>query len=438
MSTAGAQMLQTAQNLIKETGKILHLSDEHIQKLVAPDSIHEAVLEIVLDSGAKKFFQAFRVQHNNTLGPYKGGIRFHPQVSVEEVQALATLMSIKCSVAGIPLGGGKGGIIVDPKTLSEKELEKLSRAYVGAFFEFIGEEKDIPAPDVNTNGQIMSWMVAEYIKLKAESLKLEAGEIGEEQISKWRGSFTGKPLEIGGSLGRTEATGRGGVIALKALLSKLGSTFHTSSSKPTIAVQGFGNVGYYFAKIASEEGFNVVSVSDSKGGIIYKNMEPLDVPLVMSCKKEKGNLSGCYCVGGVCDLRGGRPISNAELLELPVDILVPSALENVINGENMTKIKAKIVVEMANGPVTEEAQNYLVNKGVQIIPDVFANSGGVTVSYLEWRQNVENQRWTEKDVNSKMLNLMTAAFESIWNRSQKMKTSLKNAAFEVAIERMLT
>jgi glutamate dehydrogenase/leucine dehydrogenase len=225
---------------------------------------------------------------------------------------------------------------------------------------------------------------------------------------------------------------------LKALLSKLGSTFHTSSSKPTIAVQGFGNVGYYFAKIASEEGFNVVSVSDSKGGIIYKNMEPLDVPLVMSCKKEKGNLSGCYCVGGVCDLRGGRPISNAELLELPVDILVPSALENVINGENMTKIKAKIVVEMANGPVTEEAQNYLVNKGVQIIPDVFANSGGVTVSYLEWRQNVENQRWTEKDVNSKMLNLMTAAFESIWNRSQKMKTSLKNAAFEVAIERMLT
>ncbi len=431
-------MLHTAQNLIKETGKTLHLSEKEIQKLVHPDHIHEATLEIRLDSGATQSFQAYRVQHNNNLGPYKGGIRFHPQVSKEEVQALATLMSIKCSVAGIPLGGGKGGVVVDPKTLSETELERLSRAYVKAFFKFIGEEKDIPAPDVNTNGQIISWMMEEYIKFKVQSSKLKISEVSEDQISRWRGSFTGKPIEIGGSLGRTEATGRGGVIALRALLSKLGSTFHASSSKPTIAVQGFGNVGYYFAKIASDEGFDVVAVSDSKGGIIYRDMEPLDIPLVMKCKKEKGTLSGCYCAGGVCDLRGGRPISNEELLELPVDILVPAALENVINSENMAKIQAKIIVEMANGPITEEAQNHLVKRGIHVVPDVFANSGGVIVSYLEWKQNMENKKWSEEKVNAKLLELMTNAFELIWKQFQKTKTSLKNAAFEVAIKRMLT
>ena len=431
-------MLQTAQNLIKNTGKTLNLSEQEIQKLVTPEYVHEAKLEINLDNGTKQTLQAYRVQHNSKLGPFKGGIRFHPQVSLQEVQALATLMSIKCSVAGIPLGGGKGGIVVDPKTLSETELERLSRAFVRAFFEFIGEEKDIPAPDVNTNGQIMSWMVDEYIKLKAESLKLKVDEVSDEHKSKWRGTFTGKPIEIGGSLGRTEATGRGGVIALKALLSKLSSTFQASRSKPTIAVQGFGNVGYYFAKIASDEGFDIVAVSDSKGGIIYKDMEPLDIPLVMDCKKEKGSLSGCYCAGGVCDLKGGRPISNEELLELDVDILVPSALENVINSENMTKIKAKIIVEMANGPITEEAHDYLVDKGVIIIPDVYANSGGVMVSYLEWKQNIENQKWSEEKVNSKLLELMTQAFESIWAKFEKNKTSLKSAAFQVAIERLTT
>jgi len=430
-------MLQTAQNLIRQTGKTLNLSEADIQKLITPEHIHEAKLEIELDNGTKKSFQAYRVQHNSKLGPYKGGIRFHPQVSLPEVQALATLMSIKCSVAGIPLGGGKGGIVVDPKTLSEGELERLSRAYVKAFFDFIGEENDIPAPDVNTNGQIMSWMVDEYINLKSK-VKGQGSKVDSEQISKWRGTFTGKPIEIGGSLGRTEATGRGGVIALKALLLKLGSKFHASRSRPTIAVQGFGNVGYYFAEIASNEGFDIVAVSDSKGGIIYKDMAPLDIPLVMNCKKEKGTLSGCYCAGGVCDLKGGRLISNESLLELPVDILVPSALENVIHKGNMAKIQAKIIVEMANGPVTEEAHDYLVEKGVIIIPDVFANSGGVTVSYLEWKQNMENQKWTEEKVNSQLLDLMTKAFESIWSKFEKNRTSLKEAAFQVAIERMIT
>ena len=438
MSNAGEQMLQTAQNLIRQVGKTLNLAEKDIEKLITPEHIHEAKLKIALDNGTEKSFQAYRVQHNSNLGPYKGGIRFHPQVSLPEVQALATLMSIKCSVAGIPLGGGKGGIIVDPKTLSESELERLSRAYVREFVDFIGEEKDIPAPDVNTNGQIMSWMVDEYITIKSKVHKVVKSEVAAEQLSKWRGTFTGKPIEIGGSLGRTEATGRGGVIALKALLSKLSSTFHASSSKPTIAVQGFGNVGYYFAELASKEGFDIVAVSDSKGGIVYENMEPLDIPLVMNCKKEKGTLSGCYCAGGVCDLKGGRPVSNEELLELPVDILVPAALENVIHKGNMTKIQAKIIVEMANGPVTEEAHDYLVERGVIIIPDVFANSGGVTVSYLEWKQNMDNQKWTEEKVNTQLLELMTKAFESIWSKYEKNKGSLKDAAFQVAIERMIT
>jgi len=437
-TTAGEQMLQTAQNLIRQTGKTLNLSEAEIEKLLTPEHIHEAMLEMELDNGTKKSFQAYRVQHNSKLGPYKGGIRFHPQVSLPEVKALATLMSIKCSVAGIPLGGGKGGIIIDPKSMSKTELERLSRAYVRAFFDFIGEEKDIPAPDVNTNGQIMSWMVDEYITSKSKVHKVEKSKIDAEQLSKWRGTFTGKPIDIGGSLGRTEATGRGGVIALKALLSKLGSNTKFQNAKPTIAVQGFGNVGYYFAEIASQEGFDIVAVSDSKGGIVYKNMEPLDIPLVMGCKKEKGSLSGCYCVGGVCDLRGGRPVSNEELLELPIDILVPAALENVIHKGNMAKIQAKIIVEMANGPVTEEAHDYLVEKGVVIIPDVFANSGGVTVSYLEWFQNLHNEVWTEDKVNKKLLELMTAAFAPIWERYDRTKTSLKNAAFEVAIERMTT
>lgn len=436
MNTAGKQMLDTAQNLISSVGKQLHLSDTAIQKLIKPDHVHEADLAVTMDDGSVRSFKAFRVQHNNVLGPYKGGIRYHPQVSRDEVQALATLMSIKCSVAGLPLGGGKGGIVVDPKQLSIAELERLSRAWVRAFFEVIGEEKDIPAPDVNTNPQIMSWMIDEYIHLKSKA-NGKPSNVNQEQLSKWRGAFTGKPVELGGSLGRTEATGRGGVISLKALLEKLPKNW-SKNQRPTVAVQGFGNVGYYFAKIASEQGFDVVAVSDSKGGIVYRNMEPLDIPLVMNCKKEKGTLSGCYCAGGVCDLRGGKPISNEDLLELPVDVLVPAALENVVHEGNMTKIQAKVIVELANGPVTEEAHEYLVKHGAYVIPDVFANSGGVTVSYLEWKQNLANETWTEERVNTELLRAMTEAFEAIWAQYIKNKSSLKEAAFQVAIQRMLT
>ena len=458
MENQGKKMLESAQALIKETAKNLGFDEEIIKRLIEPEMICEFSFPVKMDDGQIKVFKGWRIQHNSALGPYKGGIRFHPQTSREEVQALATLMTIKCAVAGLPYGGAKGGVLVDPKKLSSAELERLSREYVKKIAHFIGEDTDVPAPDVNTNSQIMAWMIDEYQKIKGYQSKA---------------TFTGKPVAMGGSLGRTEATGRGGVIVLKVLLSELvkdGSTkilsrlnssltllkqkvsknfvspsFNNqklkSNNEITIAVQGFGNVGYYFAKIASEAGFKVVAVSDSKGGIIKpkgENLEALDIPLVMECKKEKGTLAGCYCAGGVCDTKGGKTITNEELLELPVDILVPAALENVINEKNMKNIKAKIIIEMANGPVTEEAYEYLSKKGVIIVPDVLANSGGVTVSYLEWAQNKAGYYWSEEEVNSKLEVMMKKAFETIWKKSIEKKIPLKQAAFEVALEKIVS
>ncbi len=429
-------MLESAQSIIRNTAKGLNLPDKTIDRLLTPEKIYEFLI--------LKKFKAFRVQHNSLLGPYKGGIRFHPNVNLDEIQALATLMTIKCSVTGLDFGGGKGGVVVDPKKLSETELEELSRAYVRAAYPFIGTDKDVPAPDLNTNSKIIGWMVDEYIKIQKSKSKIQT--VDEKTLSYWRATFTGKPIDMGGSLGREEATGRGGVTVLKALLKKLATKNHSGLSRiwtsqidinSTVAIQGFGNVGYSFAKIASESGFKVTAVSDSKGAITGNKLLPLDIPLVMQCKKEKGYIAGCYCVGGVCDLRSGREISNDELLELPVEILVPAALENVINGQNMSKIRAKIIVEMANGPITEEAHEYLTKKGVVIVPDVLANSGGVIVSYLEWLQNVRNEKWDVGRVNEELEKIILKAFDKVWNRSVEKKISLKDAAFEVAIERLV-
>lgn len=417
-------MLKTAQNTIIKTGKAMGLAQDVIDRLVQPDGIHEFTLQVKMDNGENKLFTAYRIQHNDNLGPYKGGIRFHPNVSRDEVQALATLMSIKCAVAGLPYGGGKGGIIFNPKEMSEGELERISQEYVRAIAPIIGPTRDVPAPDVNTNGQIMKWMLDELVKINKKSIK-------KEDLEKLKATFTGKPVTFGGTLGRTEATGRGGVAITEALLSKL----HKEKSKMSVAVQGFGNVGYYFAKIASDRGMQVVAVSDSKGGVTGD--KKLDIEKIMQCKKEKGEVAGCYCVGGVCDIQQGKKITNEELLELSVDILVPAALENVINKENMNRIKAKIIIEMANGPVSEEAYDYLTKKGVLIVPDVLANSGGVAVSYLEWFQNMKGQVWSEEKVNKRLFQMMSSAFEEIWQTYKKRKSSLKQAAFETAIRRMI-
>lgn len=424
-------MLETARNIVQEAGKKLGYSAHIIDDLLLPNRVIEVKVNIPNKTGERVFI-GYRSQHNNSRGPYKGGIRFHPQVSREEVLALSTLMSIKCAVAGIPFGGSKGGIIVDPKELSKKELEQLSRSYVRALFPVIGPHIDVPAPDVNTNPLIMQWMTDEYGKL--------AGKASPA-------AFTGKPVDKGGSLGRTEATGRGGVIVLKKLLSYI-STNTPISSIPTVAVQGFGNVGYYFARIAAETGFKVVAVSDSKGGIT-KNAKglsaqagksqksKLDIPLVMQCKKKQGTLAGCYCSGGVCDINEGKVVTNDQLLELPVDILVPAALENVITEKNAHKIQAKIIVEMANGPIAQEAYPILQKRGIQVIPDVLANAGGVVVSYFEWLQGLDGTTWSEKKVNEKMQILLEKSAVAVWEQSQKSRVSLKEAAFMVAVRRLV-
>lgn len=419
-------MLETAQNTIRKAGKSMGLSEATIERLVQPDAVHEYMISATV-KGKKTLLKAFRIQHNNALGPYKGGIRFHHNVSREEVQALATLMSIKCAVAGLPYGGGKGGIIFNPKDVTDVELESISKSYARAIANVIGPEVDVPAPDVNTNPAIMKWMGDELQVVRKEQ-KADA-----KTLRQLHATFTGKPVKNGGTLGRTEATGRGGVFILEALLKKL----KKDKKGLTVAVQGFGNVGYYFAQIAKEQGFTIVAVSDSKGGIVTNDFsESLDPAAILECKKKSGTLAGCYCAGGVCDIKKGKTVTNQELLELPVDILVPAALENVITKDNVHKIKAKVVVEMANGPISQEAYEHLTKKGAYVVPDVLANSGGVTVSYLEWYQNMKGQTWSEEKVNNRLRTMMTTSFEEIWTTYSKKKLSLKEAAFQTALSRM--
>lgn len=412
-----------------------HLSptdQKYLSRLTKPYHVHKKKLSVKMDNGKVAKFMAFRSQHNNALGPYKGGIRFHQNVSESEVKALSLWMSIKCSVAGIPLGGGKGGVVVDPKKLSQKELERLSRAYAKFIAKHVGERVDVPAPDVNTNPTIMAWMLDEYEKI-----------IGHHAP----GTFTGKPLQLGGSEGRTKATGLGGVYSLLFLHNECKSQVEgfewagKPKSQITIAVQGFGNVGYYFAKIAAERGYKIVAVSDSKSGVYVK--DGLDPVSTLECKQDNGSLKNCFCNDDGCDLKNGRSITNEELLELPVDILVPAALENVINAKNADKIKAKVIIELANGPVTPQADQILNKNGVMVVPDVYANSGGVSVSYFEWAQNLSGYYWKEEEVDERLNKLMERAFIRIWNRFNGLKhrdvksASLRLAAYILAVERIL-
>lgn len=403
---------ENAQTQIKNVASLLKLDAKTTKRLLEIDHFYEVEIPVKMDNGQIKKFKGYRSQHNNARGPYKGGIRYHQNVSEDEVKALSIWMSVKCAVAGIPYGGSKGGIIVNPKELSKRELELLSRGWVKQMYKYIGEKIDIPAPDVNTNGLVMAWMLDEYERL-----------VGY----KAPGTFTGKPVELGGSLGRTEATGRGGVMVLKKLAKKLG----LKPASTTVAVQGFGNVGYYFARFAEKEGFNVVAVSDSKGGINVE--EGLNVEKTLACKLEKGKVSDCYCIGSVCDLNNKAVISNDEILQLPVDILVPSALENVITASNAANVKAKAIIEMANGPITPEADKILAKKGILSVPDVLANSGGVTVSYFEWVQNVSGYYWTEEDVNQKLVDIMNKAFDDMWARHEELKIDLRMSAYTNAV-----
>lgn len=417
---------QNSREEILSLGKKYKFPQDRLEEFLAADRVVRVKIPLELDDEIV-VFKAFRSQHNNQLGPYKGGIRFHPKVTRDEVLALSLWMSLKAAVTGIPMGGGKGGIAIDPKELTNEQLEKISRQYVKRLFDVLGFDKDVPAPDVNTNSQIMDWMTDEYIKI-AKERKLNI------PLNKLQATFTGKGKK--GVAGRTEATGFGGVVALKSLAKKL----KLNPKKTTVAVMGFGNVGYYFAHFASLAGFQVVALSDSKGGIIKKdskgNFIPFDIPLVMDCKKKTGNLSNCFCTNGVCDYVGGRLISNEDLLKLPVDILVPAALEDVINENNLTNIKAKIIIEMANGPVSPKAHDHLTNKKKIIVPDILANAGGVVCSYFEWEQNLNDKTYRKDDVLNRLERTMSDAFEKVWKESVRNKTSLKEASYLVALKKI--
>ncbi len=370
--------------------------------LKKPQNFYRKALKIKLDDGKNASFPAFRCQYNNARGPFKGGIRFHPNVSEDEMKALAFWMTVKCAVVGIPYGGSKGGVIVDPSALSSAELKRLANKYAEFITPFVGPWIDVPAPDVNTNGQIMAWMLETYEK-----------KIGTHAPA----AFTGKPIALGGSQGREEATGLGGVFVLEEYV----KSKKLKVKSLTIAVQGFGNVGYWFAKLAGEAGFRVAAISDSSGGIYDK--KGLDIDEIAKIKEKKGSLR--------------INITNEELLGLDVDVLVPAALENAIQKPNAKNIKAKLVLEMANGPTTPEAEEILFKAGIDVIPDVLANAGGVTVSYFEWVQNLHGYYWTKEEVDKKLKPIMTSAFNDIQQAVEDKKAPYRKAAYFLAVKRII-
>lgn len=362
-------------------------------------------IPLVMDDGSTRLFEGYRVQHSSARGPYKGGIRYHENADIHEVRALAFWMTLKCAVANIPMGGGKGGVAVDPKKLSKAELERLSRGFVQKLYPLLGPHMDVPAPDVNTTPEIMSWMNDEYMKLTGE---------------KTTATFTGKPLGQGGSEGRALATGMGGFYVFEALQKEVGLP-----ASCRVVIQGMGNVGGNAAKIFTQHGHRVVAISDSKSAVM--NESGLDIEAVEAYKKEHGSL---------VDFLGGTPLSNAELLELSCDVLIPSALEHQITSANAKRIKAKVVLELANGPTTPEADDILFTRGIPVIPDILANSGGVIVSTFEWEQNLKGEHWTEVVVNKKLRDSLTKEAINVWQKSQKLKTDTRRAAFVIALERL--
>lgn len=390
-------MLQTAQTLIRQAGEKLGLSNDEIEAIIATNAEHE--FEIKLKDG--QIFKAYRVQHDNRRGPYKGGIRFHPDVDLDEVRALATLMSFKTAAVGLPLGGGKGGVAVDPKKLTSEQLEEVSRQYVQGLEPYIGPDKDVPAPDVNTNPAVIDWMVDEYERLTGDTTKA---------------SFTGKSLNKGGSKGRDAATGRGGVIVLAELLKAYGML-----EKPlTYAIQGFGNVGAFFASVALADypSWKMVAASDSATGLV--GTHGLPVQELADFKANRGRFA---------EYTGeAQKITNEELLEQEVDVLILAALGDVITEDNVHKIQAKYILELANGPVSDKASEILEKAEITVVPDILANAGGVIVSYLEWLQNKNGEHWPEDRVNRELYEYLSRATKDILEVSQNYQVSLKEAA----------
>lgn len=409
-------------NVFEEASKRLEKALEHIdvsddvfEKLKHPKASLEVSIPVRMDDGALRTFDGFRVIYDDTRGPAKGGIRYHPVASLDEVRALAFWMTFKCAAVNIPFGGAKGGIVVDPKKLSKLELERLSRGYIDAIADFIGPDRDIPGPDVYTNAMIMGWMADQFNIIRRAKVPCV---------------ITGKPLELGGSLGRDEATGRGAYYIIREMTREKGS----SPSDVTVAVQGFGNAGYNTARLLYNDGFKVVAVSDSQGGVYSGDgLIPDDIK---KFKDETRKLEAVYCEGSVCHIQKHDNITNAELLELDVDILIPAALENQIDGKNAGNVKAKTIVEVANGPVTNKGDEILNENGIPVVPDIIANSGGVTVSYFEWVQNRSGFYWPLDKVNNTLEKMIITEYRKILEVGSSKKTNLRNAAYVQALSRI--
>ncbi|MEW6667212.1 MAG: Glu/Leu/Phe/Val dehydrogenase [Thermodesulfobacteriota bacterium] len=388
---------------------LLGLKKNDYVTLRYPERELTVAIPVEMDDGRLEVFTGYRVQHSSSRGPCKGGIRFHPDVNIDEVKALAAWMTWKCAVANIPYGGAKGGVTVDPSTLSKGELSRLTRRYTAAILPLLGPEKDIPAPDINTNPQIMGWIMDTYSTFAGYAVP---------------GVVTGKPIEIGGSLGRREATGRGVFLVTQALAAKLGMDLLRS----TIAIQGFGNVGSTTARLLYDSGIKVVAVSDVDTGLYCG--DGLNIADVMNYVSIHRTLTG---YGG----RGVTEIDNGELLALPVDVLIPAAIENQITKDNASSIYAKTVVEGANGPTSTAADKILDQKGIVVVPDILANSGGVIVSYFEWVQNLQSLFWDEHEINSLLKKVILRAFDEVWEVSNKKQTSLRMGAYMLAVDRVL-
>lgn len=386
-----------------------------------PQYAHKNNIVITGDDGLQKTFPAFRIQYNNARGPFKGGIRFHEDADEDEVKALAALMAIKTAVVNIPFGGAKGGVQVNPKGLTKKEVQEVAREYVRVFQEHLGPDIDCPAPDVNTNPDIMAWMRDEYEKLTRSYAPA---------------MITGKPLSFGGSLGRDTATARGGFFILQEMVDRLA----LDPSDMRVAIQGFGNAGAHMARFLHNEGYIVVAVSDSQGGIY--SPEGIDPVRIAKYKEKTGSVTGEYCEGSVCDtgrmnMDDVKKITNAQLLELDCDILIPAALDNVITADNAERIKAKYILELANGPTTPEADEILKKNDVRVIPDVLANAGGVTVSYFEWSQGRSGEQWTANIVDERLKRVMLDAYKAVRREARRKEMTYREAAFSVGIKRMM-
>lgn len=409
---------ENAMTQLHKASKILGLERNILELLEKPQRIHEVAIPVRMDNGALRNFRGYRVQYNNARGPYKGGIRFHPQVDIDEVKALAFWMTLKCAVVDIPLGGAKGGVEVDPRSLSDAEIQQLSRGYARALFLELGPSIDIPAPDVYTNPQIMGWMMDEYSRMSGFTNP---------------GSFTGKPVEVGGLAARETSTAFGGFVMLEEMRKRMQKEPH----ELCIAIQGFGNAGYHFAQLAHREGYVIVGLSDSRGAIRSKNGIGIDPEVVMEGKRRNGMIDGMYCKGSVCDTENYEAITNAELLEMDCDVLVPAALENQITGDNAPQVKARLIIELANGPTTPEADEVLFGNGVTIVPDILANAGGVTMSYFEWLQNIQNYSWNNDEAKDKLEKILSASLDSLIEKQRATTTDLRTAAFVIAIERIV-